>query len=640
MSLAPPEIVLLAGVAFAAAAAVAVLWHRTVRLGELERAERLRAERYLDIAGAMILALDRDGRVTVANRRTREVIGRPDEDLVGVPWFDLAIPERLRKEYHAGWARMMAGEIPPVEAYEAPLLTASGEERIVSWRIRLLHDDDGRITGTLSSGDDVTDRRAVEEELRRDRRDLAAIAEVTRRVATADDARGDVLEAIRSLSGAAYAMTAEPDGRGNLVLTAAAGVELPAQRHIVVGGEPSGSAVAYLSGEPFFVADVPGHPAVSQRIAEHTGAVSALWQPARIGDRVLGVIGVGWSTRVESPDSWQATLIGLLADEVAIAIERAAHLRMLEAAAVTDSLTGIMNRRAWDDALATETARAGRSERPLSVVVLDLDRFKAVNDQEGHQAGDRLLKACAAAWRAELRPTDVLARIGGDEFAVLLADCDLEGAQVLCHRLGVVVPHAGGCSAGVAQWNGEESVVDLMRRADDALYADKAARRSARLDDPGRLAAAAGLTGAVGSQALDALSRVAAHALDVPMAAVSVVESERHLFAGQHGLPEPVATTRELPIESSLCRHPTVTGRPLVVDDASAHPLAEHPAVREDLDLAAYAGVPLQLPSGDVVGALCAMDAEPRLWTPDDVRALANLATLVVAELERLGAGA
>jgi diguanylate cyclase (GGDEF)-like protein len=110
--------------------------------------------------------------------------------------------------------------------------------------------------------------------------------------------------------------------------------------------------------------------------------------------------------------------------------------------------------------------------------MLDLDHFKAYNDEHGHQAGDRLLKAAAGAWRGSLRATDVLARYGGEEFVVVLPRCDLEDALVLIARLRKATPDDQTVSAGVALWDGEEAPESLVARADEALYEAKNAGRN------------------------------------------------------------------------------------------------------------------------------------------------------------------
>ncbi|MEA2290545.1 MAG: hypothetical protein QOD55_2542 [Solirubrobacteraceae bacterium] len=149
----------------------------------------------------------------------------------------------------------------------------------------------------------------------------------------------------------------------------------------------------------------------------------------------------------------------------------------LAAVARTDALTGVPNRRAWDDELATELRRAERSGAPVSVVLLDLDRLKAFDDRHGHPAGDRLLRDTAAAWRDELRATDVLAPYGGEEFGLILAGCAPDEAVLIVERVRAATPGAQTCSAGVAGWDGAETGEELIARADAALYAAKAAGR-------------------------------------------------------------------------------------------------------------------------------------------------------------------
>jgi diguanylate cyclase (GGDEF)-like protein/PAS domain S-box-containing protein len=162
----------------------------------------------------------------------------------------------------------------------------------------------------------------------------------------------------------------------------------------------------------------------------------------------------------------------------AMEAEQERLLRRLEELSRTDPLTGAANRRCLDDALRRETARAGRTGEPLSVIALDLDHFKAYNDEHGHAAGDALLHGCVAAWRAILRATDLLARAGGEEFVVVLPSCGADAAAAIAERLNVLVPGGRSCSGGVAEWDGEEPVTTLLDRADRALYAAKAAGRS------------------------------------------------------------------------------------------------------------------------------------------------------------------
>jgi diguanylate cyclase (GGDEF)-like protein len=140
----------------------------------------------------------------------------------------------------------------------------------------------------------------------------------------------------------------------------------------------------------------------------------------------------------------------------------------------TDSLTGLRNRRAWDHELERELAHAKRSGDPLSVILIDIDGLKAINDRQGHQAGDRMLKEAAAAFSGAVRSGDLVARLGGDEFGVLLRACSADGARVSIERLQGAT--ATPFCAGSAQWDGEETSDAFLHRADAVLYERKLAR--------------------------------------------------------------------------------------------------------------------------------------------------------------------
>src|SRR5262249_54454016 len=147
-------------------------------------------------------------------------------------------------------------------------------------------------------------------------------------------------------------------------------------------------------------------------------------------------------------DSRTQTLVQFLAAEAGAAIERADLLTRLDGQARSDPLTGLPNRRAWDE-IVTRILEEGA---PFCVAMLDIDHFKRFNDTHGHAAGDGLLRDCAQAWRACLRPADSLARVGGEEFAVLLPGCAAADAVRVLERLREHTPTDTTASVGVAEW--------------------------------------------------------------------------------------------------------------------------------------------------------------------------------------------
>ena len=167
-------------------------------------------------------------------------------------------------------------------------------------------------------------------------------------------------------------------------------------------------------------------------------------------------------------------------------LELEAANRALDLQARTDALTGLLNRRGFETQMAFAVALARRSSRPLSLITVDVDHFKRVNDTYGHEAGDEVLRRLARTLESRLRGSDVVARLGGEEFAVLLPDTDLNGAQSIAQALVTAMaeqqdPVVGTItvSAGVATMRGaEDNGAAMLRRGDAALYEAKGQGRN------------------------------------------------------------------------------------------------------------------------------------------------------------------
>ena len=153
-------------------------------------------------------------------------------------------------------------------------------------------------------------------------------------------------------------------------------------------------------------------------------------------------------------------------------------LERMSRLAQQDGLTGIANRRTLDESVPVEFARARRSSQPLTLVMIDLDHFKRYNDKRGHAAGDALLRAAAQAWTKQLRPTDLLARYGGEELTLVLPACSADQAVQLIDRMRPLLPDRQTFSAGIATWDGDETTLELVQRADRALSRAKKGGRN------------------------------------------------------------------------------------------------------------------------------------------------------------------
>jgi len=176
-------------------------------------------------------------------------------------------------------------------------------------------------------------------------------------------------------------------------------------------------------------------------------------------------------------------VLQLTEDLNAVLVSERALREEIKQLSLTDELTGVMNRRGITENLELELARCRRQATPLSLLMLDIDRFKPINDTFGHAAGDEVIRLVAHALKKELRETDVIGRFGGDEFIVVLPSLGLEGALAAAHRLRQSVQFAAvdmqargvsvTISVGVATCRQQDSMLHLMSRADGALYVAK-----------------------------------------------------------------------------------------------------------------------------------------------------------------------
>jgi diguanylate cyclase (GGDEF)-like protein len=178
----------------------------------------------------------------------------------------------------------------------------------------------------------------------------------------------------------------------------------------------------------------------------------------------------------------------LIVTERALSSELEAANRTLSDLVNTDVLTGVLSRRALFERLDEEHTRSRRFGRHLSVLMVDIDHFKRVNDVHGHQTGDLVLKAVAGAFFATLRMNDLIGRYGGEEFVAILPESGAADAFAVAERLRAAIAELSvqtpdglvsvTTSIGVAQLEGDERVDSLLARADSALYAAKGAGRN------------------------------------------------------------------------------------------------------------------------------------------------------------------
>ncbi len=254
------------------------------------------------------------------------------------------------------------------------------------------------------------------------------------------------------------------------------------------------------STEPLVLPDLENHPLFPSRSGAATGQVRGLAAVpipssrdyARAALCLLDTKPLALSATEIDALAAYGRHVGLQLDRVsAIVPERKLSLDLpedveaLQQLASTDPLTGVANRRGGERHIANEVSRAKREKRPLSCILIDIDRFKAVNDTYGHQAGDQLLRDISGLLRRTVRAYDILVRWGGEEFLLVLPGVGLELARILADRLRAAVEaldtHGIGpvtVSAGAAEFENDYEFASTLRTADRRLYQAKASGRN------------------------------------------------------------------------------------------------------------------------------------------------------------------
>ncbi|MGZ4165643.1 MAG: sensor domain-containing diguanylate cyclase [Solirubrobacteraceae bacterium] len=444
----------------------------------------------LDTAHEAFVSMDAAGMIVDLNRAAERTFGYAREEVLGRELAEVILPERFRDAHRDGLRRFLT----------------TGERQILDQRTELTaRHRDGyefpiEITISADRGDDpgadgqpmfhaflhdISERRLSEQVLRA----MQAVTQAMARSDTPQEALESLLERLGNDLGwdvGGYWAVAD-DGAMDLVagwtgdgVDATDFERLGRQLRLEPGAGLPGRALQ--SGETIWVGDYAADSSfLRAATARKAGLHSAICVPVTREGAIVGVIEFFCAqlrVRDEAVIGALATVGGQVGELLGVLDHRHALLRRLETAALTDQLTGLPNRRAWEETLDRELARATRDGHPVCVAVLDLDDFKRYNDQRGHLAGDLLLTQAAESWRAQLRGGDVLARYGGDEFAALIPGRPLDTALIVVERLRRSTPQGAGCSAGVAVWDGTESALDLFGRADAALYVAKQSGRN------------------------------------------------------------------------------------------------------------------------------------------------------------------
>ena len=420
------------------------------------RESEARFAHYLRIAEVIVVALDRDYRVTLINAKGAEVLGYAEADILGRDWLEF-LPETDKPRVREVFQQIFNNHLEPVQYNENPVVTAAGGYRLIAWHNSQLCDADGHITGLLASGTDITEQRHTEQRLREERKFLQHVIDGIDDPILVLDHEFNILRMNQVAEDRAKAR----DSLGT-----------PLKCHQLL----------YNSEQP--CAELERHCPLREVIATRVAN--------KVVHKFTAADGQQHTFEIAASPLWndQQQLVGVIelqrdiTEHLALAEElKASELDRLRLTQY-DLLTSLPNRLLFADRLSESILTSFRDGLQLAVLIVDLDRFKQINESFAHHQGDSLLKAVAERLQERLNATEILARLGSDEFGVISApladsaafDVLLGRVQEVFHEPFEVAQHQVilRASIGISQYPVHgKTTDDLLRKADAALHQAK-----------------------------------------------------------------------------------------------------------------------------------------------------------------------
>jgi diguanylate cyclase (GGDEF)-like protein/PAS domain S-box-containing protein len=418
--------------------------------------EQVNAQKYLDIAGVIFVVINAKQKVTLINKKGCEVLGYLEKEILGKNWFDNFIPESKKDEVRTTFNNLMAGVIEPYEYSENPVLTKSGEERLIAWHNTVITDGSGAIIETLSSGEDITERKRTEEALQESEEKFRTIIE-------------NVNVGIYRV--AIYKSASGPYG------------------HVIEANPTIAKILGYESTGSFMKASLSDHyhkPEDRQRFIEE------MMKKGIVKDREIPMykkdgtpIWASVTGRAQYDEQGNIKWIDGIVEDIT---ERKRMEEEIRALSLTDALTGLYNRRGLSTLAEQQLKVANRLNSEILVIFADLDGMKWINDNLGHLVGDQALIETTKILKNTFRKSDIIARLGGDEFVVLAFGANYASSDIVIKRMQEQLDFFNAqenrsfkllISIGTALYEPQSpcSIDELILQADKTMYKHKQNKR-------------------------------------------------------------------------------------------------------------------------------------------------------------------
>jgi diguanylate cyclase (GGDEF)-like protein/PAS domain S-box-containing protein len=466
-------------------------------LKALEQAQRNLQEsesRYRAIVESqteLICRFKPDGTLTFYNEAFRAYFSPYGEVVVGQNLLEI-VPKNTHSFTHHFTSILHPSY--PVTQFEYNIPTTDGKSHWQQWTGQGHFDNQGQLAEIQAVGHDITDRVQAEQAAMQHTRELSALHTATAVLLTTLDPEallGRILDSAISAIPAAKKGTIYlvAQDTGQLEMRASIGYSDPRIQRIRVPGSVGYVARAVRERTPLLIQDLYADPAnLSGQMPEGRDIHSAIAAPLILKNIVLGAVSLE-SPMLAAFSEGDLRLLSSFAATATAAIQNSRLHGEVQKLAITDALTGLYNRRGFFELGQREVERSRRFQRPLVAIMMDVDRFKFINDVYGHSAGDRVLQAVAKRCGDNLRRIDILGRFGGDEFTILLPETDIYRARGVAERVRQCVAATPvpadealvevSVSLGIARATSATPDLDvLISRADAAMYLAKQAGRN------------------------------------------------------------------------------------------------------------------------------------------------------------------
>jgi diguanylate cyclase (GGDEF)-like protein len=447
-------------------------------------------EQVIESMGESLIILDEGGRVAATNPAARKLVAE-----AGGPAMDVRETEILGRpaaEIFPAWPEMAVGLSALSESKREIPLRRDGSPRVYDVHLSPLQGYGTHITGWVALLYDITRLKEAESSAVEARR----VAETLRETGLSLSAKIEfkqVFELILELMNRVIPFDIGAFLTSEGTELKLAGIKGPKDTQTWIGRTfpVSGNRLCNMAvqGMQPLISTIANPEDILLPLSTEFGVHSYLGVPVVFRNHVTGLIAL-YNSGARSFSEEDARVAELFANQVAIALDNSRHVEQMERQAVTDQLTGLYNRRAFADMAEKEVGRARRYQRPLALILFDIDHFKNVNDTHGHLVGDQVLRVLTDKVTKTTRSTDFVCRYGGEEFIVLMPEAGREEALAMAERLreivsGITVLAPEGTlsmtiSLGVAalKSGGNETLEGLISRADKAMYEAKAAGRN------------------------------------------------------------------------------------------------------------------------------------------------------------------